>query len=169
MKLYFAIALFISLAFSISCDDKDSITGYHPDPYFEVDSISAYFYNRYSSQQSDSVSLLGIYYECRFVNRPGSIVQVSYSFLNPYRSPIEYFIMTSPCRWEPSPADTLLIRSGEGSLPLEYFSGVDTLTLLVEYEVEFWDAMMFRDECRKFEYGFYTWADTIYPIHRSEM
>jgi len=155
--------ILISFLCVSACDE--STTEPTISPYLAIDSISAIYYNIYDEDISDSVTVLGVYKELRFVHRPGRIVSSSYRFLEPWRWPIEFGSIFDRCILAPVPADTTLSGYSELELPQPYISDVDSAVAVLGYEVEFYDAIEIQGECKVLNYGYYTWIDTLYAVY----
>jgi hypothetical protein len=114
-----------------ACDSDESCTGPTITPYLEFDSISAIYYNEYSNQISDSVTVIGIYSEYRFVHRPGRIIGSTYRFILPFRWPDGINCMFDRCVLAPVPTDTTISRYGELELIIPYIPGIDTAVVVL--------------------------------------
>jgi hypothetical protein len=162
-QILILVLILIAFCFVSACDD--SATNPKISPYLAVDSISAIYYNIYDEDISDSVTVLGVYKKYRYVHRPGRIMSWSYRFLNPWRWPIQMNCIINYCTVSPVPADTTFTGYSEIELWMPYISGVDSAIAVLGYEIEFYDAVEIRGECRVLNFGFYTWTDTLYAIY----
>jgi len=162
-KLLILVEILITSCCLSACDD--SSTAPTQSPYLAIDSISAIYYNIYDEDIADSVTVLGVYREQRFVHRPGRIMCSSYRFLDPWRWPIEFCSIIDYCTHSPAPADTTLSGYSEFELYLPYISGIDSAITVLGYEVEFYDAIEIKGECRVLNFGYYTRTDTLYAVY----